>query len=150
MADRVFCLVLMVLAAAFWAETADLPGPTGGSAVGPAFFPRVVLALIGGLAGLLLVRSILRGAEATSFRGIGGFLRMHWRVPALLGMLVGYAALLDPLGFVLSSSAFLLGGFALMIREYTRGIVIAAVVLALALPFSLDLLFQNVLQTVLP
>lgn len=150
MADRVFCLVLMVLVAAFWMETAGLPGPTGGAAVGPAFFPQAVLGLLGGLATLLLIRSFLRGAETTSFRGISGFLRLHWRVPALLGMLVGYVALLDPLGFVLSSSAFLLGGFALMIREHSRGVLIAAVALALTLPFSLDLLFQNILRTVLP
>lgn len=150
MADRVFCLVMLVLVAGFWVESAGLPGPSGGAPVGPTFFPRVVLGLIGGLSVLLLVRSFLRSADATSFAGLGGFLRLHWRVPTLLAMLIAYVALMDPLGFVISSTVFLLGGFALLIRRYTRGIVITSLVTALALPFSLDLLFQTFLRTLLP
>ncbi|PRZ15570.1 hypothetical protein [Nesterenkonia sandarakina] len=33
MADRLFCLALVVLAGAFWSQTTELPGPTGGAAL---------------------------------------------------------------------------------------------------------------------
>ncbi|WP_028463921.1 tripartite tricarboxylate transporter TctB family protein [Nesterenkonia alba] len=150
MADRVFALVLMVLVAAFWVESAQLPGPSGGAAVGPAFLPRIILATIFALSVLLVVQSFLKAEEAVRFTGIGGFFRLHWRVPALLAAVGVYIALMDPLGFVVASIIFLAGAFALLIREYTRGVVIAAALIAVGLPFGLNYLFRTVLSTFLP
>ncbi|GAA1158299.1 tripartite tricarboxylate transporter TctB family protein [Nesterenkonia sandarakina] len=150
MADRLFCLALVVLAGAFWSQTAELPGPTGGAALGPAFFPRVILSLIFGLTAILLVRSFVAAEQAVSFQGLGTFLRVHWRVPAMVAMLSAYVALLGLAGFVLSSAIFLLGGFALLIREYSKPVLIASLALAMLLPFTLNRVFENVLRIVLP
>ncbi len=57
---------------------------------------------------------------------------------------------MDALGFVLASIIFLLGSFALLIRERTRGILIAALLLAVGLPFGLSWLFETALRTFLP
>lgn len=150
MADRVFAVGLMVLVAAFWMETADLPGATGGAAVGPAFVPRVILGTIFGLALLVLVQSVIKSEEAVRFTGIGSFLRLHWRVPALLAAVGVYIGLMGLIGFAPASVIFLLGAFALLIRERSRAIVIAAVIIAVGLPFSLEWLFESALNTFLP
>lgn len=150
MADRVFAVVLMVLVAAFWMESGDLPEASGGAAIGPAFLPRVILSAIFALAVLMLVQSFIKAEEAVRFTGISGFLRLHWRVPVLLAAVGGYIALMDSIGFVPASIIFLLGTFALLIREYSRGIVIAAAVIAAGLPFGLSWLFESVLSTFLP
>ncbi|WP_146339433.1 tripartite tricarboxylate transporter TctB family protein [Nesterenkonia sp. NBAIMH1] len=150
MADRVFALVLMVLVAAFWTESGQLPPASGGAAVGPAFMPRVLLAALFALAVLMLIRSFTKAEDAVRFTGIAGFLRLHWRVPALLAAIGAYIALMDALGFVLASIIFLLGSFALLIRERTRGILIAALLLAVGLPFGLSWLFETALRTFLP
>ncbi|GAB3845896.1 tripartite tricarboxylate transporter TctB family protein [Nesterenkonia populi] len=150
MADRVFALVLMVLVAAFWMESGELPEASGGAAVGPAFLPRVILATLFALTLLMLVQSFIKAEEAVRFTGIGGFLRLHWRVPALLAAVGVYIALMDGVGFVVASIIFLLGAFALLIRDYSRGIVIAAAAIAVGLPFGLAWLFETVLSTFLP
>lgn len=150
MADRVFAVGLMVLVAAFWRETAELSGASGGSPVGPAFVPRVVLALIFGLAVLLLVQSFLQAEKAVRMTGIGDFLKLHWRVPALLAGFGVYVALMEGIGFTWASVAFLLGSFALLIREYSRGILIASAAIAVGLPFGLEWLFESALNTFLP
>lgn len=150
MADRVFAVVLMVLAAAFWRESGDLPGPSGGAVLGPAFLPRVLLGIIFALAVLVLVQSFLKREEAVQFTGIRGFLRLHWRVPVLLCAVGAYIALMDAVGFVLSSIVFLLGTFALLIRERSRGVVISAAVIAIGLPIGLEWVFETLLRAVLP
>ncbi|GAA1817914.1 tripartite tricarboxylate transporter TctB family protein [Nesterenkonia flava] len=150
MADRVFALVLILLAAAFWHESGDLPGPRGGAVLGPAFLPRVILGIIVGLAVVVLIQSFIKAEDAVRFTGIAGFLRLHWRVPALLGALAAYVALMGSIGFVFASIAFLLGAFALLIRDYTRGVVISSAVIAVGLPFGLDWLFETALRTFLP
>lgn len=150
MADRVFALVLILLAAAFWHESAALPGPRGGAVLGPAFLPRVILSVIAGLAVVVLIQSFVKAEEAVRFTGLTAFIRLHWRVPALLGALAVYVALMDTVGFVLASIAFLAGAFALLIREYTRGVVISSAVLAVGLPYGLDWLFETALRTFLP
>lgn len=150
MADRFFAVVLMVLVAAFWRESGDLPGPSGGAVFGPAFLPRVILGVIFALAVLVLVQSFIRREEAVQFTGIRGFLRLHWRVPVLLGAVGAYIALMDAVGFVISSIAFLLGTFTLLIRERARGVVISAAVIAIGLPIGLEWVFESLLRAVLP
>lgn len=150
MGDRVFALVLMVIVAAFWWESGELPGPSGGAVVGPAFLPRAVLGLIFGLAVLLLIQSFVKSQEATSFKGIGEFFKVHWRVPVLLAAVGAYIVLMTNFGFVIASILFLVGAFALLIQEYTRGVIITSVVVAVGLPIGIEWVFESALSTVLP
>lgn len=150
MADRLFAVSLMVIAGAFWRQTGDLPGASGGAALGPAFLPRIILGCIFVLAAVVMIQSLVKTDQAVRFTGIGAYLRLHWRVPVLLGAIAAYIAAMDLFGFVIASIAFLLGTFALLIRDYTRGVLIAAAVLSLALPFGLNWLFETLLRTVLP
>ncbi|PRZ15569.1 tripartite tricarboxylate transporter TctB family protein [Nesterenkonia sandarakina] len=110
----------------------------------------MILGLIFGLTAILLVRSFVAADQAVSFKGLDTFLKVHWRVPAMVAMLSVYVALLGLAGFVLSSMIFLLGGFALLIREYSKPVLIASLALATLLPFTLNWVFENVLRTVLP
>lgn len=150
MADRVFGVVLMVIVAAFWVESTALPGASGGAVVGPAFLPRVVLGIIFALAVMVLVQSLIRPHQAVSFTGITGFFALHWRVPALLALIASYIALMDATGFVIASTVFLIGAFALLIRERSRGILWTAAVVSLGLPVTLNWAFESLLRTVLP
>lgn len=150
MADRVFAVALIVLTTALWTQTHELPGPTGGAEIGPAFLPRVILSALFVLAVALLIHTVVKAQEAIRFTGISEFFRLHWRVPALLAVVGIYIALMEPIGFIGASVVFLTGSFALLIREYSRSVVIAAIVLTVGLPVGLAWLFESALQTFLP
>lgn len=150
MADRVFAVVLMVIVGGFWMESLSLPDATGGAAAGPAFLPRIILSVIFVMAVLVLIQSIIKPEQAVRFTGIKAFLVLHWRVPALLGVVIGYIALMDAAGFVVASMTFLAAAFSLLIRERTRGVIMAAAAVTLGLPITLQWAFETLLRTVLP
>lgn len=133
--DRTFGVVMVVLAVAYGWGALQLPEPFGGSeAVGPETFP-LLLAVVLGLASLyMIVRPDPDNAWPWSRTGV--------ELTIAVIVLVLYAALLQPLGFIIST---LLAVGTLCWRmgarprnAYATG-GIAGVVVFLVFTFALDL-----------
>lgn len=150
MTDRIFAIVVIIIASIFWIESYYIPAVSGGYTLGPSFFPRMLLIALALLSAILLIKSFLPNNTSPSFKGVGDFFKVHWRVPVLLVQFFLYILLLNMIGFVTSSILFMIGAFALLMKSYTPKFVVISFVLAFSLPLSISWLFQNFLRTVLP
>lgn len=143
--DRIFGVVMIVLAVAYGWGALQLPEPFGGSeAVGPETFP-LLLAVVLGLSSLyMVVRPDPDNAWPWSRTGV--------ELVIAVVVLVLYAALLQPLGFIIST---LLAVGTLCWRmgarprhAFTTG-GIAGVVVFLVFTFALDLALPSGLLAIL-
>ncbi|WP_328186665.1 tripartite tricarboxylate transporter TctB family protein [Marinobacter sp. OP 3.4] len=143
--DRIFGVVMIVLAVAYGWGALQLPEPFGGSeAVGPETFP-LLLAVVLGLSSLyMVVRPDPDNAWPWSRTGV--------ELVIAVVVLVLYAALLQPLGFIIST---LLAVGTLCWRmgarprnAFTTGGV-AGVVVFLVFTFALDLALPSGLLAIL-
>lgn len=100
--DKISSVLLLALAAGVFLVSGDFP--RGPGVTGPAFFPRVVAALIAAFAlaqlGKRLYVSRVRSYEITREVAV--------RVLAVLGLVVAYVLALPWIGFVPATLAFLL------------------------------------------
>lgn len=136
MTDRLAGICFFLLAAGYlWLST----GYTAsfGDPLGPAIFPRVI-----GIPAILLGLALtIWPRHSADWAGPAGLLRQA----AALGLLLGYALLLEPLGFVPSTFAAILGLGLLMGAPPARGFLTAGI----AAP-GLYLLFDRLMGLPLP
>ncbi|PRY69308.1 tripartite tricarboxylate transporter TctB family protein [Halomonas ventosae] len=133
--DRTFGILMIVLAVAYGWGATQLPAPFGGSeAVGPETFP-LLLSVVLGLSSLyMIVRPDPDNAWPWSRTGI--------ELVVAVVILVLYAALLEPLGFILSTTlavgtlCWRMGSAP--VRAYLTGAA-SGVVVFLVFNFALDL-----------
>jgi hypothetical protein len=99
--DRLFALVLIVLASIFYALIGGLEEPYSSGALSASTYPRFILACIIALSGLLIIRPVhdVQDAQETSF--ISG------RGLAVILLVAGYILLIESLGFFLLTPVFL-------------------------------------------
>ncbi|WP_340109756.1 tripartite tricarboxylate transporter TctB family protein [Pikeienuella sp. HZG-20] len=136
MSDRVAGLILFVISGVYvWLAGGYTAG--FGDPLGPAAFPRIIGVPAMALSALLV---IWPGPEPEWARG-GRLLRQG----AALAVLLGYALLLEPLGFVLST-LLAIAALALLMRAPPR----AALLSGAAVAPALWLLFDRVLGLPLP
>lgn len=102
-------LVLLLIAVFAWWAAAALPFGTLHQP-GAGFFPKNLAVLVGMLALVLLLRGAV--AEAPSARGLWPPPTGSRRVGLMLGTLLGYVWLLEPVGYVLTT----LGLFVILLR----------------------------------
>lgn len=136
MTDRISGLFFVLLATGYvWLSAGYTAG--FGDPLGPAIFPRVVgfPAIILGLSLMIWPRHNAKWA------GREGLLRQA----AAIALLIGYALLLEPLGFVPSTFAAILGLGLLMGAPPAKGVLTAG----LAAP-GLYLLFDRLMGLPLP
>ncbi|WP_438767113.1 tripartite tricarboxylate transporter TctB family protein [Kushneria sp. TE3] len=109
--DALFHLVLLALAGWFLQQAWHLPANAAGGSLSPAFFPRAISSAIAILLLISMVRGLIAGtllARDTSDKPSSSpawVPVVGWCAVALL--LVLYAALLEPLGYVLSTAGFI-------------------------------------------
>ncbi|WP_280553030.1 tripartite tricarboxylate transporter TctB family protein [Halomonas sp. 25-S5] len=133
--DRTFGILMIVLAVAYGWGATQLPAPFGGSeAVGPETFP-LLLSVVLGLSSLyMIVRPDPDNAWPWSRTGV--------ELVVAVVILVLYAALLQPLGFILSTTlavgtlCWRMGSAP--VRAYLTGAA-SGVVVFLVFNFALDL-----------
>ena len=99
--DRAFALVLIVLAAIFYALIGGMEEPYSSGALSASTYPRFILVCIIVLSGLLIIRPMhdVQDAKESSF--ISG------RGLAVILLVAGYIFLLETLGFFLLTPVFL-------------------------------------------
>lgn len=96
--DRVFALVLIVLASIFYALIGGLEEPYSPGALSASTYPRLILICIIALSCLLLIRPV-SGEQATSTISAKGL--------AAILLTAGYILLIETIGFFLLTPVFL-------------------------------------------
>lgn len=136
MTDRLAGLTFFLLAAGYlWLSAGYMAG--FGDPLGPAIFPRV----IGIPTAILGLSLMVWPAHNATWAGTAGLLRQG----AAIALLLGYALLLEPLGFVPASFAAILALSLLMGAPPLSGLLTAVV----AAP-GLYLLFDRLMGLPLP
>lgn len=150
--DRALALALLLIVAVMWVESGSISPPTSWQPYGSALFPRILLAVIGVLSLLILVRSLLvkvpERAGATS-------LFKEWfkrrRIIVALFLLFGlYAALLPVVGYIVATLGFLLASLALLMGINTRRKWTINLSLSFTLTILLFVVFRYGLNVWLP
>lgn len=117
-------VLFIALSVWVWFYSGGMPGG-GGGVPGPAFFPRIIAAAIGLLGFFLLVMSF-RSTKVEDEEDEPGSAA---KTIIFIVLLLAYVALIQPLGFILSTFLFLLTAIQWMRRE---GIVMNVVFSAVA------------------
>lgn len=102
-ADRIAAFVLFVAAVSYVRMAREFHGRTVADVLGPAAYPYIIGGLMALLSILLFLQSKPRPAD-------GRFWATHGRALVLAGSLYLYIRLLDPLGFLLSTFAYITAG----------------------------------------
>ncbi|MCB8887814.1 tripartite tricarboxylate transporter TctB family protein [Vreelandella malpeensis] len=120
--DRALALALLLLVAVMWVESGSIRPPTSWQPYGSALFPRILLATIGVLALLLLMRSLLVAAtpSAPLLALSRRWIRARMSILALFALFALYAALLPIVGYIVATAGFLLCSLALLLGVDTR------------------------------
>jgi putative tricarboxylic transport membrane protein len=130
MADRVILVCTIVVAAVYFYATTLIPSLEIGDPLGPKAFPRLIGVALLFAAGMLALE-MWRERGSTAAKG-GGAAAFDPKVVKVLGVIVVwfgvYIALLERLGFILSTFVFLLP----MMAWFNRGKWLANVLSAAA------------------
>lgn len=138
MGNRVFAVLLLILAAGILAATLGFPPPGQADDPGSATFPRM-------LAGALLVLSalqFLRPGEMEALPRGGGAVR----VAGIVALLFVYSMVLEPLGFMLATMLFLA---AALVLAGARGLLPLSLI-PVGVSFALFYVFNQLLSVSLP
>ena len=132
----ILCLALLYTYHAF----AGLSFLSSTGRLGPGFFPRIV--------GLLMIATCLYTLFADRHQGEGEPRGSdYWRAPVLIAGLSGlFVALLNVLGGLLAMIAFMLAALFIL----NRGRPVQNVLVSLALPIAVFLLFETWLNAAVP
>jgi len=92
--DGIAAIVLLLLVAAAWADSAGVPGEA-------RMFPRLILTLMGALSALMLALSLRRAEAGTPF------IEHARNLAVTVALTAGYIALVEPLGYLVASALFI-------------------------------------------
>jgi putative tricarboxylic transport membrane protein len=128
-------LALLALGIAAFIATTRIPSARDGWAVsGPRFVPLVASLMLIALSLAFLVRTVVRPDLELARFAAAEAADTHWPTPLLvIGGLLGYVALLVPLGYALASAVFFTAtaralGSRRLLRDAIAGAVLGAVV----------------------
>lgn len=109
------------------------------AAMGPAFYPRILLFIIIALAVMVIVEALRSDTARVSVDGLA-------RVAGMIAITISYGILIDWIGFVIPSVIFIITVAAIL--NYRRWMIVLPV--AVVYPIGLWLLFQKALLIILP
>lgn len=150
--DRAFALAVLALVVTMLLASLDIPPATSWQPYGSAFYPRLLLAVVGLLAVLLLVRSFLPGGASSPalLPALRTFVRTNPRVLGLFVVFAAYVALMPVVGYLFSTICFLALSFLLLSGFATRRASVISGVIVVAVPLVVFAVFENVLSIRLP
>ncbi|WP_018923009.1 tripartite tricarboxylate transporter TctB family protein [Salsuginibacillus kocurii] len=148
--EQLAALIVLAVAGIFYYFTFNIPAREE-DGLGPTFFPRLLLIMIGALAILSLIRSFvtptkeMKKEEETAEQKKRG--KSVWIIFVLFGVFI---LLVDFLGFTLSAVLFIIAVYLLIgpsqsWKRSARTLGILIVIL-----FVLQFVFQNILEVPLP
>ncbi len=147
MFDRVFNLILVALGVALYRHSDTMTTELTSGNIGPEVLPRVLALALVFTAGLNLV-TVMRKQPASrkSTEEDSGANSAYTKFLILVGLLVTYTLLLEPLGYVISTFLFLLAA----IQTMERGHLLKSAVIAAAFSGGVYLLYVKVALGSLP
>lgn len=147
--DRAIGLGLLVLCGALSWQAGTIPTPPF-VPIGPAFYPRIILALLAALALWLILEDALTAPRRTGRAAGSPPLRLNYRLVVIcFTVFAGYVIGLSLLGYLLATFLFVLGlGWVMGTRESREIPKLAAV--ALGTTAVTYLVFEKYLHVFLP
>jgi putative tricarboxylic transport membrane protein len=152
MVDRIILACTLVLAGVYFWATTQIPSLDLGDPLGPKAFPRMlgVLLLLGAL---MLFLEMLRGRRNDKQAGVAGggqsaaqWATHHWMVVGVAAWTALYFVAFEPLGYVLSTAAYLLG----LTEYFNRGRRLMNVLTSTLFALGSYLMFTKLLGVNLP
>ncbi len=150
--DRALAFATLLLVAVLWFEARNIPPRTSWQPYGSAFYPQLLLAVIGALAMVLLARSFLptQPRQAPLLPDIRDFVVRQYKIVLLFVLFGLYAALLPVLGFNAATMGYLAASFALLIGFGKWRKLILALAVAVVATLLVYYVFQYGLRIRLP
>lgn len=148
MFDRIFNLILVALGVALYWHSGTMTTELTSGNIGPEILPRVLSVALIFTAGLNLV-TVMRKQPASRKSGGNedeGEGSAYTKFLILVGLLVAYTLLLEPLGYVISTFLFLFAA----IQTMERGHLLKSAVIAAAFAGGVYLLYVKVALGSLP
>lgn len=149
--DMAFALGMLLLTAVLYRETLSFP-PGSPFRAAPAAFPQFLLAIMGGLSFLLLLRALVvdRAGLRVDVRAVGRNLRDYWMVSAMFALFGLYILGMRQFGFVPATLAYLLVTQLLIARKFDLRTLAITVAVTVVATLSVYYLFTQVLRIWLP
>lgn len=148
--DRLLGLILILVSALWcWGVVQTIPGIDDGSRLGARGFPLGLGVLLGGLGLILLVQTFAGSAEAdpeTPSPAVPRRIEI-WAVGVTVGLLAGYAALLEYTGFLIATFLITVIAVGPALRIWRPGLIVG---MALGLSGGIYLVFGKLLGVYLP
>lgn len=144
-------ILLMVSALWCWGVVTTIPGAEDGSRLGARGFPLGLGLLLGALSLVILLQSLRPGtlqtvsdeaAEPDISRGVEA-----WAIAATVGLLVGYAALLEYTGFIIATALIVATAVGPVLGIWRPKLIIG---MSLGLSLGIYLIFGKLLGVYLP
>lgn len=135
---RIAGLALLALGIAALVATTKIPSAREGWAVsGPRFVPLVASLLLIVLSIAFLVRTVVRPDVELAHFAAAEAAETHWPTPGLvMAALLGYVALLVPLGYALATAVFFTATARILGSQHLARDAIAGVVLGVVLSYT--------------
>lgn len=129
--DRAFALAVLLLVAILFVESGEIAPRASWQPYGSAFYPRILLGVIGVLSLFALIRTFLPSAEKQPplLPELRSFLAHNPKIIALFFLFAAFTALLPVFGYIPTSIGFLILSFALL----TKGLTIRKTVIGIAI-----------------
>ena len=150
--DIILSTILLVVSALWcWGVLATIPGAEDGSRLGARGFPLGLGLLLGGLSLVILLQSLRPGpVEAASDEAATPDISRGvevWAIVATLGLLVGYAALLEYTGFMIATALVVASAVGPVLGIWRPRLIIG---MSVGLSLGIYLIFGKLLGVYLP
>lgn len=155
--DIILSTILLVVSALWcWGVLATIPGAEDGSRLGARGFPLGLGLLLGGLSLIILLQSFRPGSvetasdEATSGEAATPDISRGvevWAIVATVGLLVGYAALLEYTGFMIATALVVASAVGPVLGIWRPKLIIG---MSVGLSLGIYLIFGKLLGVYLP
>jgi putative tricarboxylic transport membrane protein len=150
--DIILSTVLLVVSALWcWGVLATIPGAEDGSRLGARGFPLGLGLLLGGLSLIILLQSLRpacvetiddEAAAPDISRGVEA-----WAIAATVGLLVGYAALLEYTGFMIATALVVAAAVGPVLGIWRPKLILG---MSVGLSLGIYLIFGKLLGVYLP
>lgn len=150
--DIILSTILLLVSALWcWAVVTTIPGAEDGSRLGARGFPLGLGLLLGGLSLIILLQSF-RPAPADTIDGEAAPPDISrgaelWAVAATVGLLVGYAALLEYTGFMIATALVVAAAVGPVLGIWRPKLILG---MSIGLSLGIYLIFGKLLGVYLP
>lgn len=150
--DIILSTILLVVSALWcWGVVTTIPGAEDGSRLGARGFPLGLGLLLGGLSLIILLQSF-RPASADAVDGEAAPADISrgaelWAIAATVGLLVGYAALLEYTGFMIATAVVVAAAVGPVLGLWRPKLILG---MSIGLSLGIYLVFGKLLGVYLP